>query len=308
MKTVRVRFQWFEKNFDIRNNLLVELLKAHEFDVILVNNKSAHCDIEIVGTHKPFSAKLVNKISKLKNEILSETKTNQVDLPFDYDLKTSNFGRRIWYTTENLRPPAQEGFDGALSFDQDDFQDFNAYCPSWYGDIGINWAENNKVNNSDFILSLLKTGRKLDEKHSERFGGFSNHLNSLNSFTISALKKICRVEVFSPRTNKPLYKDSKINGKFQFILCPEVDFYPGYVTKVLFEAYIAGAVPIYFGDIGLDENINRRAFINFKDFSTIADLVSYVTQLDFLSYKKIYEQPLLLSTPSLSKIVGVILG
>ena len=148
----------------------------------------------------------------------------------------------------------------------------------------------------------------MDEKHSERFGGFSNHLNSLNSFTISALKKICRVEVFSPRTNKPLYKDSKINGKFQFILCPEVDFYPGYVTKVLFEAYIAGAVPIYFGDIGLDENINRRAFINFKDFSTIADLVSYVTQLDFLSYKKIYEQPLLLSTPSLSKIVGVILG
>ena len=99
------------------------------------------------------------------------------------------------------------------------------------------------------------------------------------------------------------------NGlKFKFILCPEIDFYPGYVTKIMFEAYLAGAVPIYFGDIGVDQNINPKAFVNSRDFPNISDLVSYVCGLDSSSYRKIYEQPLLLSTPSFSKVLSVILG
>jgi hypothetical protein len=308
VKTIRVRFQWFDRDFDIRNNLLIDLLKTAQLDVKHIMSRSASCDIEFVGTHKPFSAKMSHRLASLKGVKFTEPLSEVDPLPSDYELNTSNFNRRIWYTNQNLRPPAQAGFDGSLSFDQDDFRGFNAYCPSWYGEIGIDWSKVSDLFNSDAVLGILKTGRKFNGSHQLKIGGFANHLNSLNSFAIAEFRKSNDVITFSSQDRRPLHKILRGNQEFKFILCPEIDYYPGYVTKILFEAYLAGAVPIYFGDVGEDQNINRAAFINAKDFPYISDLVSFVCELQPAAFNEIYEQPLLASTPSLSDVLSVIHG
>jgi hypothetical protein len=65
---------------------------------------------------------------------------------------------------------------------------------------------------------------------------------------------------------------------------------------------MAGAVPVYWGDFGNDQSINRKALINFKDFSSIEDFVFYVSNLSLDEYQEIYEQPFLLQIPDLSSV------
>ncbi len=239
---------------------------------------------------------------------ISEFTTQKNPLPRDYQMNTSNFRRRIWYTSENLRPPTQEDFDGSLSFDQDEYRGFNAYCPSWYHDVGVATPKFSSALKGGSLLTLLKVGRKFIGDQSSGIGGFINDRNPLSSFIQQEFSKTNNVSLHSRRKNTPLYEVPRVNREFKFFLCSEVDFYPGYVTSILFEAYLAGAVPIYLGDLGTDQSINRDALINFRDFSSVADLVRYVSNLKSDDYAKIYEQPLLIKEPSLSKIVDIILG
>lgn len=308
MKRIRVRFCWFGKEFDSHNNLLVDILKASDFDVINIRGGSSDCEIEFVGTYKPVLAKIEDKVRFLARGNKSGTLAERNSLPSDYQLSTSNFRRRIWYTSENLRPPVQEGFDGSLSFDQDEFRGFNAYCPSWYQNVGVARPKFSRALGEDSILTLLKAGRKKNTNQSSRIGGFINDRNPLSSFTQQEFSRTSDLDLFYIQTRKPLYEIAQINKQFKYFLCSEVDFYPGYVSSILFQAYLAGAVPIYFGDIGSDVNLNRNAFISSGDFLKVTDLVSYVYNLDSKAYAEIYEQPLLLQQPSLSKIVDVILG
>jgi hypothetical protein len=52
-------------------------------------------------------------------------------------------------------------------------------------------------------------------------------------------------------------------------------------------------VPLYWGDLGSDESINRKSFLNLAQFPSIEEFCSHVANLDVLSYTTIYNQPLL---------------
>lgn len=276
--------------------------------MIKIRGGSSDCEIEFVGTHKPVLAKIGDKVRIPAYEDKSGAIAERNSLPSDYQLSTSNFKRRIWYTSENLRPPVQEGFDGSLSFDQDEFGGFNAYCPSWYHKVGVARPKFSRALGGESILTLLTAGRKKNTNQSFRIGGFINDQNPLSLFSQQEFSRATNLDLFLIQSRKPIYEIAQINKQFKFFLCSEVDFYPGYVSSILFQAYLAGAVPIYFGDIGSDVNLNRNAFISSRDFLKVTDLVSYVYNLDSKAYAEIYEQPLLLQEPSLSKIVDVILG
>ena len=82
----------------------------------------------------------------------------------------------------------------------------------------------------------------------------------------------------------------------------ENDLYPGYVTEKLVEAYVSGTVPLYWGDLGNDSMINRKCFINLKDFSSLADFVDHVNSLDTEEYREIFEQPFLNNLNSVQSV------
>jgi hypothetical protein len=74
------------------------------------------------------------------------------------------------------------------------------------------------------------------------------------------------------------------------------------VTEKLLQAYITGTVPIYWGDLGNDSNINRNCFINMSDFSTSKEFLEYLGSIDESQYKTIFEQPFLSSIPDASQL------
>jgi hypothetical protein len=89
-------------------------------------------------------------------------------------------------------------------------------------------------------------------------------------------------------------------------LCPENSFSPGYVTEKLFDAYWGGTVPIYYGGIKSDGEINPLAFVNLTSYKEIEELVEKIimlnTNLD--EYNKYFCQPLLRSLPTLDNAIS----
>ena len=87
-------------------------------------------------------------------------------------------------------------------------------------------------------------------------------------------------------------------------MCFENDLYPGYVTEKPIEAYLSGAIPLYWG---LDARgyLNPKAVINLNDFEGMEKWTNYIDKVenDFYLFKKIYEQPILLKKPSLKEVI-----
>jgi hypothetical protein len=94
----------------------------------------------------------------------------------------------------------------------------------------------------------------------------------------------------------------KVAKRYKYTMCFENDLYPGYVTEKLLQAYITGTVPIYWGDLGKDNAINRKCFINLKDFSSTEDFVTFMKNMDDIAYNRMFEEPFLSTLPDLTEI------
>ncbi len=90
----------------------------------------------------------------------------------------------------------------------------------------------------------------------------------------------------------------KINflSQFKFNLCFENYSCPGYSTEKLFDAIAARALPIYWGDPLLPEDINPKRYINVHDFGNLAACVEYIKKVDQddALYQSYFEEPLFL--------------
>jgi hypothetical protein len=124
---------------------------------------------------------------------------------------------------------------------------------------------------------------------------------------IEYLAKIGKVDVFGQSARNQVKNPSVVAKNYRFILCFENDLYPGYVTEKPLEAYIAGAIPLYYG---LDQlnYLNQTALINlanFKNLTEWADQVKKINNNDRI-FKNIYEQPILRKKPKLTDAVNLI--
>jgi hypothetical protein len=78
---------------------------------------------------------------------------------------------------------------------------------------------------------------------------------------------------------------------YAFCICPENTFAPGYTTEKLMDALLAGCIPIYWGDLRLDEavfNRDRIIFIENVD-ETAARVVHLMSNVEQL--RVFFEQP-----------------
>jgi hypothetical protein len=66
---------------------------------------------------------------------------------------------------------------------------------------------------------------------------------------------------------------------YNFTIAFENSQTPGYVTEKLLHAFIAGTIPIYWGDPRIAEDFNPKAFIHLRDFDTPEDCADYVVAL-----------------------------
>jgi hypothetical protein len=141
-------------------------------------------------------------------------------------------------------------------------------------------------------------GRLIESDFSKTKSGFVstfiNNPQQTRLFVAKELSKIGPVSVYGRSVGN--YVEDKISEarKFWFNLCFENDYYPGYVTEKVFEAWLSKSIPIYWG---YDSNkiLNPKAFINFADFDSIEDFTSYISELyaDKVRMLEIISQPLL---------------
>jgi len=303
---VRIRFKWFPDNFNPSNNLITEVLTAKFPKLDIVYDNHAPCDLEVVSVFKPLT-------EKIKDRYLGRTRTSlsQSALPWEYipplyNPHTSNFQRRIWYTSENLRPPVQAGLDGSISFDQDELRGFNLYCPSWYEDIGLTGPKSIEALGVQSYSEDLLTKRTLKERKTKFACVVLKHPNAFFSHSLRFIGEVGKVDIFNFDRNFP--KVFPLLSDYRFVLCFENDLYPGYVTKMLLHGYLAGSVPIYWGDLGSDNSINRASFLNMRDSRNVREFVAILGNLTDERYREVFEQPFLSSVPSVSKIAQFIIG
>jgi len=88
--------------------------------------------------------------------------------------------------------------------------------------------------------------------------------------------------------------------EYKFVMSFENMATPGYFTEKLFNAYLGGALPIYWGDPRVDELVNTEAFIWCKEYpedvrGPWARCIDRVIELDSdpVKYQHVLSQPIL---------------
>jgi hypothetical protein len=78
------------------------------------------------------------------------------------------------------------------------------------------------------------------------------------------------------------YRATKIDylRDFRFTLAAENGAHPGYTTEKIVDAFLAGSVPIYWGDPLVDRDFNPAAFVNFADHPTVSRTVEAVLDVE----------------------------
>ncbi|NQU33616.1 MAG: hypothetical protein HQ521_10305 [Bacteroidetes bacterium] len=77
---------------------------------------------------------------------------------------------------------------------------------------------------------------------------------------------------------------------FKFTLCFENTLFPGYITEKIFDAMLAGSVPVYVGCNNITQEVPSECFINVNDFSSPESLLEYLRSMDKNDWELIYSR------------------
>ena len=303
----KVRFTWFEKDFNSKNNFFTDALNNIYGTIEVITSPSAHCDLEIISCHKPINQMVSGRVRRFIDNKPVASADLSLFYPAVYDLKTKNSKRRIWYTAENLRPPMDHIFDGTLSYDQDTYSGTNHYMPYWYqhaGFFGKSFVPRvGKYSNTEILLSPRSLSKK------QKFAcAFIRNLDPVRLRLFEKLRQFGEVDLYGQKFNSNVPEKYEVAKNYKYQVCLENDLYPGYVTEKLIESFLCDNVPIYWGDFGKDESINRSGIINLKDFDSMGELVQRIKIINDDEYEHIYSNSYLKFLPDLNPITQLLIG
>ena len=305
-----IAFKHFWNNFNVNDNLFSELIGEIFPSVRIVSPDSKLIDLQITST---FSSKYQYVFRKLKKVISSESSEILNDKDFFRDTRilkiNSTAKRNIWYTGENIRPPLDNRFDGYMSFDQDDYAHQNFYLPLWQ--LNIRNSQTSYISpqlESPYHPSNFLVKRRLESVPQKFACAFIGNLEPYRMRAISALRNFGQVDVYGKPFGKFVPDKKLVAREYKFVVAFENDFFPGYVTEKLFDAYACNAVPLYWGGFGNDISINRNAFLNASDFPSLEEFSYHAGNLTDLEWAAMYEQPLLNELPDFVKVQKFLLG
>ena len=67
---------------------------------------------------------------------------------------------------------------------------------------------------------------------------------------------------------------------YKFSIAMENTEGDGYISEKIYDSFISGTIPIYYGDYTVDEYINPKAFILIKDEKNIKEKIDYIKEID----------------------------
>ena len=67
---------------------------------------------------------------------------------------------------------------------------------------------------------------------------------------------------------------------YKFTLALESYNYPGYTTEKIFEPFLMGSLPIYWGNKFVDRDFNTKSFLNYNEFGSDEELIEKIIEID----------------------------
>jgi len=78
---------------------------------------------------------------------------------------------------------------------------------------------------------------------------------------------------------KEVVNKYQLLSQYKFALCFENCVYPGYITEKIFDCFIAGSVPIYWGAPDIENYMPADLFIDMRQFKNFLELENHINSL-----------------------------
>lgn len=289
---------------------LIELATGQK--VTISRDESSRVDLEITGPYGRdanfYKTPLIKRIKRLGYIVISNGRHLAIRNLASGIQPSKNALKSIWYTGENVRPP-QGTWNGYISFDTNLPKDRNVYLPLWFLTSTDLFKSTTKSYWGGKVPKIeeLTQRRKFSRAKGKFVVSFIGKMYPMRLHAIEALSKIGEVDIFGESARNKVNTPSKVASNYNFTLCFENDIYPGYVTEKPIESYLSGTVPLYYGLDTLGY-LNPAAMVNLMDFSNVSDWIERIKHIksNLDSYKEVYEEPMLLKTPSLEEAINLI--
>jgi len=301
-----VRFLNFWKDFNQNDNIFLDMLQENLGPVDVNPKERYNVDFEFSSVFLKRNELISKKVSSLLHRTLQSEPALAAVHETNQKISRGMAKRRIWYTGENVRPPITAGFDGFLSFDQDNYGGKNAYLPLWW--LRLNWSGDTKFSQqvgAAVDMNRLLGHREVRHKKTKFACAFVGNPHPVRLHFIEMLKRIGNVDVYGNYVGKPVANKYDIAKDYKYSVCFENDHFPGYITEKLIDAYLTETIPLYWGNLGNDNVINRTSFVNLADYNSIDDCIQSISQID---YEAVYQRNFLSMLPNLREVKKVIFG
>lgn len=183
---------------------------------------------------------------------------------------------RIFYTGECITPNFNE-CDYAIAFDHIKYGDRYARIPLY------NLFQYKKN------YEKLKIQRKFTESDLRKKKGFCNFVVS-NCFAfdkrsifydeLSKYKKVASGGRYRNNVGGPVKDKLEFQRDYKFSIAFENCSHSGYTTEKIMEAFVAGTIPIYYGDPDVAKDFNPNAFVNVHDYPSFEAAIERVKEID----------------------------
>lgn len=184
-------------------------------------------------------------------------------------LQRQSATRRLWWSGENVRPPV--GFDMTFSSDVDTYLGNNVYFPYWWllpGMLDVSTPNRDAYMRPRHVVAMPT-----------RFCcAFFGKIDSQRERLIRALGQIGPVDVYGKSVGRPVSNKQSVAKDYAFVLCPENDLYPGYVTEKPFEAWQSGSIPLWWGS-DTAGYLNEQALLNLADCDDLSHFLERVRSM-----------------------------
>lgn len=130
----------------------------------------------------------------------------------------------------------------------------------------------------------------------------SNNYRNFRLNFINELNKYKKVDMGGRYQNNVGIVKDKIEflSAYKFSIAMENSEGDGYLSEKIIESFLAGTIPIYYGDYMLDEFINPKAYIYIKGEKDLIKKINYIIEIDNNDrlYKSILNEEVLINYES----------
>ena len=118
-----------------------------------------------------------------------------------------------------------------------------------------------------------------------------NFINELNKY-----KKIDMGGKYNNNVGGPVRDKIKFLSSYKFSIAMENSKADGYVSEKIVDSFLAGTIPIYYGDYMIDEYINPKSYILIKGKKDMLEKIEYIKKIDndINLYKSLLKENVLL--------------